>query len=88
MGLIVSPTAQLSVTLTAGRERNDIITLQETSYDNTGIAVDWRPSQRTRLAVAAQKRYFGTGHNISLEHRTGLTVWRYTDTKAESKDKR
>lgn len=84
IGLIVSPSAQLSMTLTVGRESNDIITLEETSYDNTGIAVDWRPSQRTRLAVAAQKRYFGTGHNISLEHRTGLTVWRYTDTRDAS----
>ena len=81
VGLIVSPTAQLSVTLTAGRERNDIITLQEASYDNTGLAVEWRPSTRTRLAVSAQKRYFGTGHDISLEHRSGLTVWRYTDTR-------
>lgn len=82
VGLIVAPSAQLSVTLTAGRERNDILTLQQTSYNDSGLSVEWRPSPRTRAYVSVQDRYFGTGHDIALEHRTGLTVWRYTDTRS------
>lgn len=80
-GLIVAASPQLQVTLLAGVESNDVITLQKKSYNTAGINVDWRPSQNTRVFVGVEDRYFGTGHNIVLEHRTGQTVWSYTDTR-------
>ncbi len=80
-GLIISPSSQVQVTLLAGVESNDIITFQKESYNTAGINVEWRPSPRTRVFVGVEDRYFGTGHNIALEHRTGQTVWRYTDTR-------
>lgn len=80
-GLIIAATPQVQVTLLAGVESNDIISLQKETYNTSGINVEWRPSERTRLFVGAENRYFGNGHNIALEHRTGQTVWRYTDTK-------
>lgn len=82
VGLVVQPTPQLRLTASVGRERNDILTLQRESYSYNGVSVDWRPSPRTRALVAVDDRYFGTGHNILLEHRTGVTVWRYTDSRA------
>lgn len=85
-GLVVQPTPQLRFTASVGRERNDILTLQTESYSYNGVSVDWRPSPRTRALVAVDDRYFGTGHNILLEHRTGLTVWRYTDTRSANND--
>ena len=72
---------QLQVTLLAGSESNDIITLQKESYSTAGINVEWRPSPYTRVFVGVEDRYFGTGHNIALEHRTGRTVWTYTDSR-------
>lgn len=80
-GLIVAVSPQLQVTLLAGAESNNIITLQKESYSTAGINVEWRPSSNTRVFVGGEDRYFGTGHNIALEHRTGRTVWRYTDTR-------
>ncbi|MDP1684457.1 TIGR03016 family PEP-CTERM system-associated outer membrane protein [Hydrogenophaga sp.] len=80
-GLIIAATPQVQVTLLAGVESNDIISLQKETYNTSGINVEWRPSERTRLFVGVENRYFGTGHNIALEHRTGQTLWRYTDTR-------
>jgi uncharacterized protein (PEP-CTERM system associated) len=80
-GLIMAPSQQLLVTLLAGAESNDIISVQKQSYNTTGIDLDWRPSERTRFLVGFENRYFGTGHNIALEHTTGQTVWRYTDSR-------
>lgn len=80
-GLVFAPTSQLLLTLRAGVESNNIITLQRESYNTHGGGVEWRPSPRTRLLASVDKRYFGTGHNIAFEHRTGRTVWRYTDSR-------
>jgi uncharacterized protein (PEP-CTERM system associated) len=80
-GLIVVVTPQLRTTVYAGVESNDILTPSRKSYNTTGFDVEWRPSQRTRLFVGLDDRYFGAGHNIALEHRTGRTVWRLADTR-------
>lgn len=80
-GLIVAVSPQLQVTLLAGAESNDIITLQKETYNTAGINVEWRPSPNTRMFVGVEDRYFGNGHNIALQHRTGRTLWSYTDTK-------
>ena len=83
-GLIVAVSPQLNVTLSAGVETNDTISLQRESYNITGLAFDWRPSMQTSLSVSVEKRYFGTGYNASLEHRTGRTIWRYSASRSAS----
>lgn len=80
-GLIVAVTPQLIATLRGGTESNNVISLDKESYSTTGLSLEWRPSPRTRLLVSADDRYFGTGHNIAFEHRTGRTIWRYTDSR-------
>lgn len=80
-GLIYHATPQLVLTGLMGREANDILTLSRESYNTAGVNLDWRPSPRTRLSAGVQERYFGRGHNVSLQHSTGRTVWRYTDRR-------
>ena len=80
-GLIAVITPQLRSTVYVGVESNDILTPNRKSYNTTGLDVEWRPSNRTRVFVGLEKRYFGNAHNIALEHRTGRTVWRLTDTR-------
>lgn len=80
-GLLFAASPQLLLTLRAGRESNDIITPTRESYSTTGLNLDWRPSNRTRLQAGVERRYFGNGHNVSLEHRTGRTVWRFVDAR-------
>lgn len=83
-GVIIAVNPQLNVTLSAGVETNDTITLQRESYNITGAGFDWRPSLQTTLSVSAENRYFGTGYNVALEHRTGRTIWRYIASRSAS----
>jgi uncharacterized protein (PEP-CTERM system associated) len=80
-GLIVAISPQLRSTLFVGIESNDILTPARKSYNTIGVDVDWRPSNRSRVFVSLEDRYFGNAHNIALEHRTARTVWRLTDTR-------
>lgn len=82
--LFILASPQLTFSLTAGVERNDIITLQPASYNITGAGMEWRPSLQTSVSVAVENRYFGTGYNVALEHRTGRTVWRYVASRSAS----
>jgi uncharacterized protein (PEP-CTERM system associated) len=79
--LIVAITPQLRSTLYVGVEFNDILTPARESHNTIGFDVDWRPSNRSRVFVGLEDRYFGNAHNIALEHRTARTVWRLTDTR-------
>ncbi len=81
VGLIAVITPQLRSTVYVGVESNDILTPNRKSYSTTGLDIEWRPSARTRVFVGLEDRYFGNAHNIALEHRTGRTVWRLTDTR-------
>jgi uncharacterized protein (PEP-CTERM system associated) len=80
-GLIFAITPQLRSTLFVGTESNDILTPSRKSYNTVGVDVDWRPSNRSRVFVGLEDRYFGNAHNIALEHRTARTVWRLTGTR-------
>jgi uncharacterized protein (PEP-CTERM system associated) len=81
VGLIAAITPQLRSTVYAGVESNDILTPTRQSYNTFGLDVDWRPSNRSRVFVGLENRYFGNAHNIALEHRSAQTVWRLTDTR-------
>jgi uncharacterized protein (PEP-CTERM system associated) len=65
-----------------GAESNDVVSLDRRSYSASGVGVDWQPSDKTRISIALDRRYYGNGHNILLEHRSARTVWRYTDTQS------
>lgn len=80
-GLTYNFTPVLRGTIFAGGESNDVVSLDRKSYSSSGASVDWQPSDRTRVVIGFDKRYYGNGHNVLLEHRTGRTVWRYVDTK-------
>jgi uncharacterized protein (PEP-CTERM system associated) len=80
-GLLYAVNPQLVVTVLAGVEANNVITVDRTSYGTAGLDLDWRPSERTRLRAGVQKRYFGTGYNVEFEHRTGRTSWRYINSR-------
>lgn len=80
----LSPQWQLSAT--GGRESNNELALDKRSYSNTGLGADWRLSDRTRVSLALDKRYFGNGHRLSLEHRAAQTFVRFTDTRGVSEN--
>jgi uncharacterized protein (PEP-CTERM system associated) len=80
--LFYSLTPQLTLSAIAGRESNNQLTATAQSYNNTGWGADWRPSDRTSLSFNRSQRYFGSGHSLSFNHRTGHTIWRYSDSRS------
>jgi uncharacterized protein (PEP-CTERM system associated) len=72
-----APTNDLDLSLFAGRDANDQLTLDRRTYTTSGASVDWRLSERTRFAASADRSYFGNGYNLSVEHKTARTIWRY-----------
>lgn len=69
---------------TAGREYNDLLTLDREGYAYYGVDVRWRPSLRTFLSASVEDRYFGTGHNVLFEHRMARTMVRLSDSRSVS----
>src|SRR5690606_21189349 len=67
--------------LSIGRESNDVLTPDKKSYSNYGVDLTWRPSDRTTLSAGVNDRYFGTGHNLSFEHRAARVVVRVSDVR-------
>ena len=65
---------ELSNLATVGRQRNQ----------TWGIGAAWEPSPRIRLAGDLEHRFFGQSHNLSLEYRTPLTIWRLSDARSVS----
>ena len=82
MSYAVSP--QLLLSAVGGTESTNQLSPTQESHAIGGIGAIWQPSERTRLSFERESRYFGEAHNVVLEHRTGRTVWRYTDQKGIS----
>ena len=79
--LIYTVTPQLRLTLTGGQESNNFTTVNKESNGTSGFAVNWRPSETTQFNATRQNRSFGDSFNISLDHRTGRTAWRFSDSR-------
>lgn len=72
---------QFRLSAIGGREANNYTTINKESYASGGFGVDWTPSERTKLSAFHENRFFGDGHNLSIEHRTARTVWRFSDVR-------
>ena len=76
-------TPQFSLTSTVGYEKSNYLTLgapPEGAFWNTGF--EWTPTDRTRLAAAIGRRYFGDNNFLEFHHRTRLTVWNVSYSEA------
>ena len=81
LGLTYTLTPQLNVFASGGREANNYVTLDKESAATNTIGLNWSPSETTKLLVSRSKRQFGEAHNLSFEHRSARTVWRFTDSR-------
>lgn len=68
----------------AGAENTNHISPTRKSHAIWGAGIIWRPYERSQVALERESRYFGEAHNVTLEHRTRRTVWRYTDWRGIS----
>ena len=72
---------QVNLVLTVGQESNNFTSLGKQSNWTSGWTVNWIPSDATKVTLSRQSRSFGESHNFSLDHRTGRTVWRFSDSQ-------
>lgn len=72
---------QFKVSLGAGREANDYLSLTKETYTTRGYGFDWSPTERTQVSAFRERRFFGNGHSFSFNHRTRLSAWKYTDSR-------
>ncbi len=63
------PDPDLTLDVRGGQESNDVASISQTSYNNWGAGLTWRPSPRTRAQFQYDNRYFGHGHQIVIEHK-------------------
>ena len=80
-GLTYALTPQFNVSASAGRESNNFRALDKESSSTYSVGLNWRPSQLTGVSATRSRRPFGDSHNVSLEHRSARTVWRFTDSR-------
>jgi len=72
---------QLRVSLIAGVESSNLSTLDKETQSTPGAGIDWSPTERTRLSGQYEKRFFGSSHSLTFEHRTPRTAWRFSDVQ-------
>jgi uncharacterized protein (PEP-CTERM system associated) len=75
----VSP--QFRISLYEGYESNTFESPERSSDDTPGAGISWTPSEHTQLAAVYEKRFFGDGHSLAFNHRTGRTSFRLTSVR-------
>jgi uncharacterized protein (PEP-CTERM system associated) len=78
-----TPEPGLRFFLSGGYERNDVLSVQPTTYKTWGGGFSWQPSPRTQFSAQTEQRYFGNSWNISASHRMRRAVVAYTDTNSD-----
>lgn len=81
LGLTYEVTPQVKLSANAGQESNNYTSLDKQNYSTSSVGFNWSPSKRTTLSALTGKRSFGSTHNVSFEHRSARTVWRFSDSK-------
>jgi uncharacterized protein (PEP-CTERM system associated) len=76
---VINP--QFNVSLIGGYESNNYATADKEGKVNYGLGFNAAFNERTRLNATIERRFFGTGHSLTFEHRTQRTAWRLTDSK-------
>ncbi len=57
-----------------GHEKNDYGDAGTDSSAITGGGFDWNPSERTAIAATVEKRVFGNGYDVSVQHQLARTT--------------
>nr|WP_242472673.1 TIGR03016 family PEP-CTERM system-associated outer membrane protein [Rhodoferax fermentans] len=81
LGLTYEVTPLVKLSANAGQESNNYTSLDKQNYSTSSVGINWFPSERTTLSALTGKRSFGNTHNVSFEHRSSRTVWRFSDSK-------
>ncbi len=76
--LFYAVTPETRLLARAGRESNDLTGAGTEQYSTWGFGGTWAPSQRTRLEVSRDHRFFGNAYNVRFNHRAPRSVWTFS----------
>ena len=70
-------TPQFEFSLIAGRETNNLVSLEDETYSDSGYGFVWTPSPRTKLDARMTRRFFGNGYEVAFSHRMPRSLLSY-----------
>lgn len=74
-------TDELQLSANAGVDSSNLTSNEPEQHASYGLGLNWTPSERTKLALQRDHRFFGEAHSFSLEHRMARSVWRIVDSR-------
>lgn len=74
--LIYAPEPLTRISLYGGYESTDFTGGSRERGATPGMGFEWSPSPRTQVAGIVERRFFGTGHLLQLNHRTSRLALR------------
>lgn len=80
-GLTFSASNQLVLQFFGGREKSDLAGGEETTSTIRGVGIQWQPGERTQVALAGGKRFFGNEYAMVFAHRMPLSAIRVSATR-------
>ena len=75
---------QFRVSVNAGREANNYLTVNKEAHTTKGAGLEWAPTERTQIVLGRESRFFGNSNNFSFSHRTEGSAWKYSESKDAS----
>ena len=81
LGSNYAPEPDLILSLRTGVESTNVGTPLRESSTNWGAGLRWTPSPRTLVSVDLDRRYFGNGHQVVVEHRQRRTAIRFSSAR-------
>ena len=79
--LFINLDPQFRVRAIGGYESNDYGLGQGDEGAIWGAGFDWFPTDRSAISVTGEDRVFGTGYDVSFEHRMARSVWSLSATR-------
>jgi uncharacterized protein (PEP-CTERM system associated) len=75
---------QVRLLANAGRESDNYTNAAQQKRTTRGIGLDWAPTERTKLSLKKDRNAAGNAFSVDFSHRTALTAWKFTDSRAIS----
>lgn len=80
-GLVYAITPRLEVAVSTGTESHNYTSLSKESSAVNGVGLNWKPLEATKLSAILLRHSYGDTYTLNFDHRTGRTVWQYSDSK-------
>lgn len=84
LSLLIRPDPELSGSVRVGRESTRVGSYYGETYNNWGADLRWTPTPRTSASISGDRRYFGNGYNLALDHRFARSSIRFSSSRDAS----